>query len=463
MLPWEIVVKAALTDRAIKAAKPKARPYDKHDAVVPGLALNVLPSGIKRFVLIKRFPGGKHPTRRALGAYGALSLEGARNKTRAWLELIGKGVDPANEDARLRREADARRAITFAAVVEDYIRAAVLGSGKRPNHRTADETIRTLREVLVPLFGHRPITELTALEMLAPIKTIAEIGTDRALVRLGVRKALRRPGHKPRSTPSQAHGLFALLRMVFNWASDPQMHYGLDRSPLDRVRLDRQGLAAPAPRKHTLNDEELAALQMAIARLDPPRRQMYQVVLLSGLRIEEVAGACWTEIQDDVWIIPAERMKGKNSQARAHLVPITTALRKVFDGTPKGPHGDFIFSRDGGATSAVIRNSALKQRLDRLMLDALRRRAMLRGEDPAKVRLRPFRNHDIRRSCRTTLSRLGVSFDVAEAVLAHVIGGVAGRYDLWDRCPEKRDALERWAKFLAGLGGPRLAKVAQAG
>jgi integrase len=452
--------KTALTDRAIKATRPAAKPYDLHDAVVPGLSLNVLPSGVKRFVLLRRFPGGKHPTRRALGAYGELTLEKARAKARQWLELIARGVDPADEMARLRREADARRATTFAAVAEDYIRIEVLGSGKKPRHRTADQTISALRLILIPLFGHRPITELTAAEILTPIEMIGQIGTDRTLIRLGIRKAAHRPGRKPRPAPSQARGLFAFLEMVLNWASDPRAHYGLDRNPLERVRKSRLG--SPERRDHILNDEELAALQAAVARLAPPHRQMYQVLLLSGLRLSEAACASWSEIEGDAWTIPAERMKGKNGQARPHVVPITSALRKIFDAMPRGSRGDFIFSCDGGATPVVTRGTWLKKRLDRLMLDALRGRAAARGEDPGKVTLRAFRNHDLRRTCRTTLSRLGVSYDTAEAVLAHALGGVGGRYDHWARFPEKRDALERWAKFLAGLGRPRLAKVTQA-
>src|SRR5436190_7878072 len=88
-------MRTALTDRAIKAAKPKARAYDMHDAVVPGLAVRVLPSGVKSFVLVARFPGSRNPTRRTLGAYGALSLEKARGKARQWLELIARSIDPA--------------------------------------------------------------------------------------------------------------------------------------------------------------------------------------------------------------------------------------------------------------------------------------------------------------------------------------------------------------------------------
>ena len=67
-MPW-------LTDRAVKATRPTAKAYDMHDAVVPGLALRVLPSGVKSFVLVARFAGSSNPTRRSLGQYGELTLE----------------------------------------------------------------------------------------------------------------------------------------------------------------------------------------------------------------------------------------------------------------------------------------------------------------------------------------------------------------------------------------------------
>jgi integrase len=454
-------MKKVLTDRAIKAARPKAKAYDIYDATVPGLALNVLPSGVKRFVLIKRFPGSKHPTRRVLGAYGALTLEAARSKAREWLVLIARDIDPAEEVARLKREADARRATTVAAVVEDFIRIEVQGSGKRSHHRTADKTIARLRDILVPLLGHRPITELTANEMLEPLQLINQIGTDRALVRLKVRKELQRSGRKNRPAPEQARKLFATMERLLNWASEPRAGYGLERSPLERVR--KLPFGATEKRDRTLNDEELTALQLAVARLAPPYRQAYQTLLLSGLRLNEAVRATWLEIGGDVWVVPAERMKGKNGGARPHVVPVTGALRRVLDGMPKGKHGDFIFSLDDGASPATVGNSSLKRQLDKLMLEILRQRAIARGEDPDRVVLQPWRNHDIRRSCRTTLSRLGVSYDVAEAVLAHAIGGVGGVYDRWGRFPEKRDALERWAKFLAGLVSPHLAPAVEVG
>jgi len=446
-------MKTALTDRAIKAMRAGAQAYDRHDAVVPGLALNVRPSGLKRFVVLTRFPGAKHPTRRALGAYGALSLEAARSKARQWLELIDRGIDPAAQVEQERRARERERQTTFGAVVEDYMAREVYGlNPDRPRKRSAAKMANALRDVLVPLFGDRPITQLTADDIMPPIELIGRMGSDRALLKLGARRKLRRPGRKSRPSPEQARALFTFVEMVCNWAID-HGGYGLDRNPLERVSKTRR-LGASVRRDHTLNDEELAALTLAIERLPAPHRHAYQVLLHSGLRLNEAVGGRWPEIEGDVWTIPAERMKGKNSgqgQAQEHLVPITPALREIFASVPRGERGDFIFSTKGGAAPIATGGSRIKAILDDEMLAILRQRAAARGEDSAKIELRPWRNHDVRRTCRSTLARLRIDPDTAEAVLAHRRTGVKGIYDRWHRFPEKREALMAWSKFLAEL------------
>jgi integrase len=452
-------MKTALTHRAIKAMRATDKPYDVSDAVVPGLALNVLPSGLKRFVLIKRFPGASNPTRRTLGA--ALSLDAARNKARAWLELIDRGIDPAEQVERERRVQERKRQTTFKSVVEDYIANEVVGlNPDKPRQRNPAKIQNALRDVLIPLFGERPLTDLTADDIMPPFELIARLGTDRALVKLGARKKLRRPGRKARPTPEQARALFTFTEMVFNWAID-HGGYGLDRSPLERVSKARR-LGSSVRRDHMLNDEELAALVLAIPRLPAPHCYAYEVLLHSGLRLSEAAGARWSEIAGDVWTIPAARMKGKNSgqgQARAHIVPLTPALRRVFDTVSRGTRGDFVFSCNGGKTAVATGGSQLKTMLAGEMLHILRQRAKARGEDPDKVTLRPWRNHDIRRSCRSTLARLRIDPDTAEAVLAHRRPGVKGIYDQWERLPEKREALIAWSEFLADLVRPRPVKT----
>jgi Arm DNA-binding domain len=95
-----VAAKTTLTDRKLKALEQKpaapGKTYDVADSLVPGLAVRVMPSGARSFVLVARYPDAtgkaKNPTRRALGAYGVLTLEEAREKARVWLRLIERGI-----------------------------------------------------------------------------------------------------------------------------------------------------------------------------------------------------------------------------------------------------------------------------------------------------------------------------------------------------------------------------------
>ena len=60
-------------------------------------------------------------------------------------------------------------------------------------------------------------------------------------------------------------------------------------------------------------------------------------------------------------------------------------------------------------------------------------------------------NHDIRRTVRSGLSRLKISEEAREAVLAHVRPGIKGTYDHHDYLAEKREALELWGERVQAL------------
>jgi arginine/ornithine N-succinyltransferase beta subunit len=68
--------------------------------------------------------------------------------------------------------------------------------------------------------------------------------------------------------------------------------------------------------------------------------------------------------------------------------------------------------------------------------------------------LPPWRLHDLRRTLATNFQRLGVRFEVTEAVLNHVglaRSGVAGIYQRHDWRDEKRAALEAWNDHLSQI------------
>ncbi|MEK5794993.1 integrase, partial [Acinetobacter nosocomialis] len=55
--------------------------------------------------------------------------------------------------------------------------------------------------------------------------------------------------------------------------------------------------------------------------------------------------------------------------------------------------------------------------------------------------------HDLRRTVRTGLSRLGCPSDIAEAVLGHSKKGIEGTYNLHNYEKECAEWLQKWADY----------------
>jgi hypothetical protein len=62
-----------------------------------------------------------------------------------------------------------------------------------------------------------------------------------------------------------------------------------------------------------------------------------------------------------------------------------------------------------------------------------------------------FNVHDVRRTLRSGLACLRVPPHIARRVIGHKQRGILAAYDLHAYTDEKRDAIERWATYLAGL------------
>jgi integrase len=168
-----------------------------------------------------------------------------------------------------------------------------------------------------------------------------------------------------------------------------------------------------------------------------PFNSIYRLLLLTGLRLNEVADAAWPEfdLPQRLWTIPAHRMKGKNGKARPHNVPLTADMLAILDTLPRFNGGPYLFSATNGQSPSWV-SSEIKARVDAAMAKRLR------ADVPA------WTNHDLRRTVRSRLTELRVSPDVAEAILAHVKPGIRGVYDRFEHLDEKRDALTLWAQRL---------------
>jgi integrase len=398
-------MRTVLTTKFIAGLKPAARGTRAHywDALVPGLGVRVTARGTKSFVFYRRWPGSRIPTRRTLGNVKHMTLATARDRARDWLALAERGIDPAEQQRQARIVEQHRRQTTFAVVVEAWLADPAMRAT-----RTAGSVAREMRSIFVPLWGARPITEITTLDMREMVKA------------------------KSATAPAQARNLLGHLQRLFAWAV-AQQAYGLATDPTTPLRPSKL-LGRKVMRKRVLTDDELRALWAASAKLDYPYGPLLKILCLTGQRRSEVAEARWPEfdLSKRLWTIPPERMKGD----AAHVVPLTNEVLAILQTLPRFTKGDYVFSTLYGARP-VSGFSRLRVRLDKL----------LGGKTD-------FVLHDIRRTMRTHLSALPITDRVRELVIAHAQPGLHKVYDQHAYESEKRHALELWAARLHGIVAP---------
>ncbi len=415
----------------LKPAPPGQR-YQVMDALVPGFGIRVTDSGSRTFILRTRFPGSDSASRREIGKVGDITLSDARDKARMWRDLVRQGIDPVVQAQRDRAAEIDKRQLTFEAVVGDFIR------DKLPSERKGRDAEREIKRDLLPKWASKAITEITDRDVSALIKA------------------------KGRDGKVGARNLLALIKRFFRWTC-AQPEYGLATSPCANMRASDLLGDMPRPTTRILSDDELFALWRAASRMPYPAGPAYRLLLLTALRLNEAVDASWPEfnMRDRIWVIPEARMKGRNGgkrQARSHAVPLTDDILSVLDVLPRWNAGRYLFSTTAGESPAWI-GTKIKQRLDKRMLLTLRALARQRRENPAHVSLLHFVNHDIRRTVRSQLSRLRITEEAREAVLAHARPGIKGTYDHYDYLDEKREALELWATRLRGIVSPTRSNV----
>jgi integrase len=421
------MAKREFSDRMLKALKPApaGQRYEiwDTDPHAKGLGIRVTAAGTRTFVLMRRFPGSTNPVRRALGEYGEISLLDARQRARDWIAQIRAGNDPATEKQRKQAEADAKQTVTFGAVAEDFF------AEKCSTEREGKKVERDIRREFLKRWESRSISDITDLDVLAVIRTV-----------------------KKRGAVSSARNLLGTISRLFGWVIDQRV-YGLKINPCQGLKASKL-FGDKKSRDRILTEDELYAFLRAIRRMPYPYGPMYRLLILTGLRLNEVADAAWSEFdfKGNIWIIPAARMKGKDSKARPHTVPLTSDIHALLADLPRFKSGTFLFSSNYGV-SPIWAGSRSKARLDARMLRTLKAMARIRGDDPANIVL-DFCNHDLRRTLRSGLSAMRFPRDVCEAVLAHTPPGIVAVYDRHDFLVEKHQALDAWAKQLRSILEP---------
>ncbi|GAA5057806.1 site-specific integrase [Erythrobacter westpacificensis] len=416
-----------VTKTAVNEAQARDRQWILWDTEVKGFGLLVLPSGTKSFIYQYRLGGrGTKLRRYTIGRYGTWTPDGARDQAKRLAEQVGRGVDPIDAkrdklaaDAAAEEERHRAREMTFAKYAERW-----LSSGLKPGtrERTRENYEATLANHVTPSLGDKPLSEIERRDL---VKVLDAVPFDQPAVR--------------RIT-------FAVMRMLFKWAAG---RGDIDANPLE-------GIKAPSPansRKRVLNDRELSLALRAAAGMEKPFGPFFDLIFATGQRRNEVAGLDWKELDRDnaEWILPAER--SKNGQP--HFIPLNAKAMAVLDalagclGDKKRnwPRKGLLFTTTGKRPISGF--SRGKSRLDAAMLKIARTDAQSAGDDPEDVEIEPWRLHDARRTVATNFQKLGIRFEVTEAVLNHVSGasrsGIAEVYQQYDWRDEKKAALQAWS------------------
>lgn len=391
------------------------------DDELRGFGLKVTPTGARSYVYQYRMGGRETFAKRySIGTHGSpWTPATARQEAERLAMMVKRGVDPREHQKEHRRQAVDLAFRPYATrFLDKYVRT------EWPASYDFAESI--LRLHVTPILGDRPLPSLTRSDVTGLLDQI------------------------PTSKPALKRNVYAVVRRLIRWAVG---RGDLDRSPLEGF----EGPPSVASRDRVLSDDELALIWRGTETLDYPFGPMFRLLMLTGQRREEVAALAWSELDraSATWTLPADRSKN----GKAHLVPLSDPAVELLDAIApdegKWPRKGFVFTTTG--KTAVSGYSRAKRRLDAAIVTCAQKDAEEANVPDEPLTVAAWRVHDLRRTLATGFQRLGVRFEVTEAVLNHVSGargGVAGVYQRHDWAAEKRAALEAWATYLAQLLAP---------
>lgn len=396
-----------ITKASVDGIIPAASTSIHWDDRLKGFGLRVEPSGKKAYVLQYRMGGRGSPTRRyTIGSHGSpWTPATARAEAERLLRSIGSGIDPVET---AKRQHQTERDLAFKPYAERFLE----DYGRRHwRPRTWSSAESNLRRFVVPVLAKRSLPSIRRPDLVAVFDKL------------------------PAGSPALPRNVFALMRKLFSWACE---RGDIERSPFEGFRSPP---SVPS-RERVLSDRELVPFLLATSDVGTPFGEFLRLLILTGQRRDEIAGMRWEELDRAVatWSLPGARTKN----GRNHQVPISTPFMRELDviaNQRPWPTAGYVFSTNG--STAVSGFSRMKRRLDH-------RVAERNGGEP----LAQWRLHDLRRTMATGLQKLGIRFEVTEALLNHVSGaraGIAGVYQRHDWSTEKRQAMDAWAGHITKL------------
>lgn len=406
------------TDREVRAATSAASKTDFRIRGAQGLLLRVTEAGNKSWALVYKSPATGGWTKASLGTYPSLGLAEAKGLALDMVGEVRKGRDPVH-DKRQREQMG-----TFALLAERYMREHEKRNARDGKaSRSTREAQRQLDRDINPRLGKIRADAVTRYQVMDVIEEIADRGSyvaaDRAL---------------------------GLVRAIYNWAC------GTGRLELNpTLGLKKRNTARAQSR--VLSHDEIRSLWLAmdtVKGITPPIRDALRLQLLTGARINEVAGTPRGEIDlaARVWTIAANRTKAE----REHVLPLSPAAAELFAAAIK--RADVDWRRRAGRLGLPLEPSpwVFPSAVTGGPIDghaATRCIVRTRNGLASAGLTEPFNTHDLRRTLATQLGELGIADELIERILNHSPRSVAGKhYNHASYLQPMRRALDAWAERL---------------
>lgn len=434
MVVPEAIPRRGLTQKFIEALKARPGSYELVDPATIGLALRVLPSGVKSW----RWRARSLKRVVTIGPWTLVESPGhiTLREARDWVERLraARKAGPLELDrveALLRDHLAPQRpgvagatGTTVAMVAEKFLKLM-------DTQRKRPEAARYVVEKdITPAIGHLPLRALKKSDCVAVVQRVNDRGST-----------------------THSGKVLGLLKQLLDYAENIEDEFV---NPAARLKAANLGVLNGI-RDRWLTDEEIPLFWRALA-VDPggaPKRSVpdprtaaaLRIILLTAVRSCEIRLSRWTDVdlKAATWTIPVANQKltlKQARQAKPFVIPLPPTALGLFE----------ELQELAGDSEWVLASEADKGfYTDKALGKAMRRMWMTH---PVLLKLPTASPHDLRRTARTWIGKLGTAPHIAERCLNHSVGRIAKTYDQGDYLDERRAALEKLDAFVQRLLNP---------
>jgi len=406
------------TDKYLKGIKPKDIKYTVTEKTgergESRLQLNIYPTGIKKFQIQyylnkqrKRYEFGKFSERP-----GDLTLRDARIAFADLSAFVKKGLDPKHPDVK-----DNRNLGSLATLYTDFLKWYKVN--RKPT------SYDTVSGYLITSFFEQADLNMAA----------ADFTPDMC-------REIIYPVYN-RGAKDSALGLKSALSMMFKYGIDydngperfgkPKV-FDIQSNPTRDIILKHQKTAG----KRFLTAEEVHTIWHA-KDMHPRYNRYFRLnMALAGQRIVEVSHAWDHEfnLKENLFEIPVERIKV--TPRGDHIVPLSDLAIEQFEECKKHRSKEGRLFPSPREPRTCIKRTSLRNGL----------LAWLEKHPEFDW----FINQDLRRTCKTLMSKAGVNIEHRDMLQQHYKKDVATiSYDRYDYLQEKRQAMEVWTDYLKSI------------